>query len=129
MSEDDTALSDADLVARCLGADRAAAAFEGLYRRHAPCVRAFLRGFLDRDEHAIADVVQETFLRAYRALPRFDGSRELRPWLLTIAARVALDAEARKKRVAVLEDEVIGGLAIAWPDARSDVRDAVERLL
>lgn len=122
-------LSDPDLVARCLGADQAAVAFEALYRRHAPCVRAFLRGFLGGgDEHAVADAVQETFLRAYRALPRFDASRELRPWLLTIAARLALDADARRQRL-VVDSDALGGLAVAWPDARSDVRDAVDLLL
>jgi RNA polymerase sigma-70 factor (ECF subfamily) len=35
------------------------------------------------------DVAQETFLRAYHALPRFDAERPLRPWLLKIAANLA----------------------------------------
>jgi len=35
------------------------------------------------------DVAQETFIRAYRYLERFDRTRRLRPWLLGIAAHLA----------------------------------------
>ncbi len=35
------------------------------------------------------DVAQEAFIRAFRALDRFDESRPLRPWLLQIAANLA----------------------------------------
>ena len=35
------------------------------------------------------DAAQETFIRAYRALDRFDEARPLRPWLLSIAANLA----------------------------------------
>lgn len=35
------------------------------------------------------DVAQETFLRAWKHLQRFDAARPLRPWLLSIASRLA----------------------------------------
>lgn len=35
------------------------------------------------------DVAQEVFIRAYRALDRFDASRPLRPWLLRITSNLA----------------------------------------
>jgi RNA polymerase sigma-70 factor, ECF subfamily len=35
------------------------------------------------------DVAQETFIRAYRAIDRFDAAREMRPWLLSIATNLA----------------------------------------
>lgn len=35
------------------------------------------------------DVTQETFIRAYRALPTFDATRPLRPWLLKICTNLA----------------------------------------
>lgn len=41
----------------------------------------------DADE--AEDVAQETFIRAYRALERFDASRPLRPWLLRITRNLA----------------------------------------
>jgi len=47
----------------------------------------------------VEDLAQETFLRAFRALPSFDRSAagRLSSWLLTIAARLALD-ELRQRR-------------------------------
>ena len=41
----------------------------------------------DADE--AEDVAQETFIRAYRALDRFDVNRPLRPWLMRIATNLA----------------------------------------
>jgi RNA polymerase sigma-70 factor (ECF subfamily) len=41
----------------------------------------------DADE--AEDIAQETFIRAYRALERFDTQRPMRPWLLRIAANLA----------------------------------------
>ncbi|OGO38728.1 MAG: hypothetical protein A2W35_21875 [Chloroflexi bacterium RBG_16_57_11] len=35
------------------------------------------------------DVTQETFIRAYRSLERFDTTRPLRPWLFKIASNLA----------------------------------------
>ncbi len=34
------------------------------------------------------DVAQETFIRAYRAIHKFDATREMRPWLLRIATNL-----------------------------------------
>ena len=44
------------------------------------------------------DLAQETFLRAFRALPRFrgDGRASLGTWLVTIATRVALNELRRR---------------------------------
>jgi RNA polymerase sigma-70 factor (ECF subfamily) len=41
------------------------------------------------DAHDAEDIAQETFIRAYGSLNRFDDSRPLRPWLLQIAANLA----------------------------------------
>jgi len=49
------------------------------------------------------DIVQETFLRALRAISGFDAARPLRPWLLEIAAnrcRTALSRRARRPPLA-----------------------------
>ena len=48
----------------------------------------------------VADLVQETYARALRALPRFEGRSAVRVWLLAIARRVCADAirSARRQR-------------------------------
>jgi RNA polymerase sigma-70 factor (ECF subfamily) len=48
----------------------------------------------------VGDLVQETYLRALRALPRFEGRSSARTWLLVIARRVCADAvrSARRRR-------------------------------
>ncbi len=44
------------------------------------------------------DVAQETFVRAIRAMARFDPARPIRPWLLEIAANRCRTALARRSR-------------------------------
>jgi RNA polymerase sigma-70 factor (ECF subfamily) len=46
----------------------------------------------------VADLVQETYVRALRALPRFEGRSSARSWLLAIARRVCADAVRRARR-------------------------------
>jgi len=48
--------------------------------------------------HDAEDLVQETFLRAHRALDRFATGTNARAWLHTILQRVRTDAFRRKKR-------------------------------
>lgn len=43
------------------------------------------------DRASADDLTQETYLRAFRALPRFRGESSARTWLLSIARRVAAD--------------------------------------
>jgi RNA polymerase sigma-70 factor, ECF subfamily len=65
---------------------------------HAHCYR--MLGSL----HDAEDALQETLLRAWRGLPRFEGKRPLRPWLYRIATNVCLDAIAKRpKRVLRLD--------------------------
>jgi RNA polymerase sigma-70 factor, ECF subfamily len=54
--------------------------------------------------HDAEDAVQDTLLRAWRGLPRFEGRSSLRAWLYRIATNVCLDLIARRpKRVLPLE--------------------------
>jgi len=76
-------------------------------------VFALLSRMLGRGPH-VEDLAQETFLRAFRALPAFraDGTARLSTWLLTIATRLALDARKKKR------------LPLATPEAMDAVADA-----
>lgn len=64
------------------------AAWEALMRAHQESVFWFSFLLLGDPDEA-DDIAQETFLRAYKALGRFDTERTLRPWLLSIASNLA----------------------------------------
>ena len=52
------------------------------------------------------DLVQETYLRALRALPRFRGDAPVRLWLLSIARRTCADHVRRRQRQRRLLDRL-----------------------
>lgn len=85
------------LIARCLAGDQQACA--ELVRLHSRVVGTVIWR-ASGDAGAVEDLAQETFLRAFRALPLFEGEAKLSTWLCTIAHRVAIDhvrKAARKK--------------------------------
>lgn len=51
-----------------------------------------------RDRGLAEEAVQLTFLQAWRAASRFEGDRDPRPWLYTIARRVCVDLYRRERR-------------------------------
>jgi RNA polymerase sigma-70 factor (ECF subfamily) len=88
---------DANLVERAQTGD--AEAFRRLVERHgAPLFRLAWR--ILGDESAAEDAVQETFLRAYRALPRFDRRARFTTWLHRIAANTAIEQLRKRGPVA-----------------------------
>jgi RNA polymerase sigma-70 factor (ECF subfamily) len=68
--------------------------------------------------HEADDLVQETYLRAWRSFDTFEGSGSLRGWLYRIATNACLNAiEARKHARRVLPDQQGPAAAmIAMPD-------------
>lgn len=94
---------EAGLVGRVLEGDRSA--FDVLVRAHSPRVFRFLHRFVRHRQDA-EDLTQQTFLRAYANLGRFDRSRPMINWLLTIARRCALNHfRAAKPWVSFSADE------------------------
>lgn len=70
------------------------------------------------------DVVQETLLRAYRAIDRFDG-RYPRAWLLTIL-RNTFKNQLRKRRPTLeLSQEILGAIPAPGPDGRTGPEEVV----
>jgi RNA polymerase sigma-70 factor (ECF subfamily) len=60
------------------------------------------------DPQSADDLTQETFLRAFGGLHRFEGRSSLRTWLLAIARRVCADAvrSRRRRRLTLVRDDV-----------------------
>jgi RNA polymerase sigma-70 factor (ECF subfamily) len=80
-----------------------------LYREHAAALLAYAEWFTD-NRPAAEDAVQETFLRAWRNLPRLQADeRPLRPWLRQVLRHVLIDAAraARARPVGLLDDTLI----------------------
>lgn len=88
--------------------ERAAAgddlAFETMVRRHADAVWRLARANL-RDDFTAEEVVQDTFVKAHRALAGFRGDASLRTWLLAICQRTCIDVSRRKRPAVVSLDE------------------------
>jgi RNA polymerase sigma-70 factor (ECF subfamily) len=94
--------------------------FEELHRAYGRDLRRFVNRRV-RDPELTSDIVQETFLRAYRARGEFDHSRPAWPWLATIARNLTLNALRDEHRRRRFVDPVIGwDEAAAAADQRSE---------
>ncbi|MEU1850216.1 RNA polymerase sigma factor [Streptomyces sp. NPDC019990] len=82
--------SDGELL-RAVAADADRRAFEELYRRYAPWLRARLRGRC-ADTGVVDDVVQETFLAVWRGKARYREDGDVAGWLWRIGSRRLVDA-------------------------------------
>jgi RNA polymerase sigma-70 factor, ECF subfamily len=88
------------------------AAIRQLYCRHAEALHIYVQRFCT-DGTSADDVVQETFIRAWRHLPKLSADdRPIRPWLFRVARNLLIDADraARSRPVIVqaLPDEYAG---------------------
>jgi RNA polymerase sigma-70 factor (ECF subfamily) len=87
--------TDEELVARSLRGDTDS--FNQLIRRWERPIFALAYRTIGREEDA-RDVCQETFLRAFRALPRFRGHAKFSSWLYRIALNLCRDWIRRERR-------------------------------
>jgi RNA polymerase sigma-70 factor (ECF subfamily) len=94
-------LSERQLVARARRRDHTA--FAGLLERHQTSVYNLCYRLLG-DHVEAEDAAQETFLRAYNHLHRYDPRRSLRTWLCAIAHHYCID-QLRRRRLTWLSLE------------------------
>ena len=88
MAESEAGCAVAELVERVRSGDTAA--FGLLYEAHVAIVHRVVRDHV-RDREAVADLVQEVFARALRALVTLRQPDRFRPWLCSIARHTAVD--------------------------------------
>ena len=113
-------VDDAQLVAAHKAGDTDA--FEELVSEHRSVLLAHARKKLLSAE-AAEDALQETLIRAYRALPRFKGEYKLGPWLHRIMANVCVDEINRRRRDSERFDKVS-----SQPSARTTAPGVEEEL-
>jgi len=93
-------LTDDELVAKSVGGD--AESFNQLILRWERPIYALAYRVIGREEDA-RDVCQETFLRAFRALPGFKGQAKFSSWLYRIALNLCRDWIRRQRRAPVMQ--------------------------
>ena len=93
-------------AARDESARDADAAVRQLYARHAGALHRYVERFCP-DRASADDIVQETFIRAWRHLPQLSADgRPVRPWLFRVARNLLIDADrAARSRPATVQAE------------------------
>lgn len=104
----DSADADALLVARAKRGETAA--FEMLVVKYQRRIERLISRMV-RDTDLVQDIAQESFIRAYRALPQFRGESAFYTWLYRIAVNTAKKALVEKKR-----DPLVLESALASPE-------------
>lgn len=85
---------DADIFRRCrAGDERAYRELIAAYQR--PVYSLAIR--MLRSVEDAEDVTQETFVRVFRSLDRYDPARPFAAWIFTIAARLSIDQLRRRR--------------------------------
>lgn len=113
------------LVRRAQDGDRAA--FEQLYRHHVGPVYRFIGSRL-RDPHLTDDATAETFLQAWRDLPRLRDPERFESWLLQIAHRRAIDQARARRQTVPLEraESVADDRRVASPERQGEANADIE---
>jgi RNA polymerase sigma-70 factor (ECF subfamily) len=113
---------DRILVARSQDGD--GSAFAELYTRYHDRLQRFCYRRLHDGEEA-ADVTQEAFTRAWRALPTFAGERRFYPWLTVIAGNLCTDLLRKRARSQPTDDIERLGARDHEPAAGESTEDSV----
>ena len=101
-------------------------AFESLVRMYQQRIYAFCRRLTGAHQSA-DDLAQETFIKAYLALARFDAQWPLYPWLRRIALNSGLNYLKTRKRERPLDEGTIGTRKIPLSAPADDPEERLER--
>lgn len=85
------------------------------------------------DRSLAEEAVQQTFLQAWRAAPRFDADRDPAPWLYAIARRVSVDLYRRERRHRLVDRDQESEIVVLPPSFEKtweawEVRVALDKL-
>jgi len=122
-------MTDDTLVRRVIDGDTAA--FTTLVDRHAAACTRFATRMLGNREDA-EDATQETFLRAYRSLARYEERQAFRTWLFQILinrCRTAAVRRQRRHRMFLVDDNAIAAATVRPAGDATDLRAELERAI
>lgn len=108
-------ISDEKLVEQYLKGDEEALAF--LIHKYTSPIYNFTAQIVGRGQNA-EDITQETFIKAWKSLKRFDVNKKFKTWLFYIAKNTAIDY-LRKRKIATVDLNI---------DVGEDEEDGVEKL-
>lgn len=98
--------ADAPLIERVKRGD--VKAFEMLVVKYQRRIERLI-GRMVRDVDLVPDIAQETFIRAYRAIPQFRGESAFYTWLYRIAVNTAKKALVEMKRDPTVSESALAG--------------------
>jgi RNA polymerase sigma-70 factor (ECF subfamily) len=122
------ALSDEEIVTLVCGGD--SEAFGILVKKYEDFVYTLVRGIVACDETA-KDIAQETFLRAYRSIRRFEGKAAFKTWLYRIAYNTSMNHIKKRQANENLTEEMVDNLQFDKPVPSPSalfVRKLIDRL-
>jgi RNA polymerase sigma-70 factor (ECF subfamily) len=122
-------MTDATLVRRVLEGDTAA--FTLLVDRHAAACTRFAMRMLGNREDA-EDVTQESFLRAYRSLARYEERQAFRTWLFQILVnrcRTAAVRRQRRQRMFLVDDHAVASASVRPVAESTELRAELQRAI
>ena len=90
-------------------------AVRAVVREYSRPIQTVARSIVGGDDELVADVVQQTFVKAWKASASFEAGRDLAPWLYSIARRTAIDALRSERRPTQGGHEPETDMAVAPP--------------
>lgn len=117
-------IEDSQLVALTLSGN--ARAYEAIVRRYQKLVYNVLYQMF-HDHETAADITQETFMKAFKALPTFRKESPLKPWLLRIATNSGLNViRSAKSKYHDSLDSMLEENPLDEPSSGQNVESEVE---
>jgi RNA polymerase sigma-70 factor (ECF subfamily) len=117
--------TDEEVVARVLSGE--AAVYEIVMRRYNQRLYRVIRSIV-RDDHETEDVIQDTYVRAYRHLHQFARRARFSTWLTRIAVHESLARLRRRAGTDQLETQVEGESAMLLKDNSSSPEENAARV-
>lgn len=123
--------TDEALAASAARGDRAA--FNTLVKRHKESLYRFVRRYVGQADDAY-DILQDSFVSAWTALPRYDPKRPFAPWLHRIALNKCRDFGRRQAvrrallRIVAVEPQDVSQSDVEIMDAEAQASNKLRRL-